>query len=446
MASVLLRPYASLIVAALIGVVLTILSISVHIVPDVPAIIGFFVIALVSWLSARSLERALIELQAINRELDQRVIDRTHDLAEALLRVQAESSKNQAILESIADGVIVFDNENKVMVANPALSQYVGLPADQIAGKDLPAVLGDRVSPPDREVLTQLLEGQREERSGTRFQLARRTFSVSVAAVRDAVGDTLGNVMVLRDFTREAELERMKSAFVSTASHELRTPLNAILGYSDMLKEAVYGPMSDPQVVTMNRIMANTKRMLSLVNNILDQAQIEAGQLRITPMNFSVKELLDDLQSMMSVLAEQKGLQFITGAASNLPDKLYSDSQRLHQILVNLVGNAVKFTDKGNVTVHIDWPDPNRWRIQVSDTGAGMPEEALSYIFEPFRQVDGTVTRKHSGTGLGLAIVKQLVTLLGGEITVASKLGQGSTFTVMLPLVTAQETTEEIVA
>jgi len=113
---------------------------------------------------------------------------------------------------------------------------------------------------------------------------------------------------------------------------------------------------------------------------------------------------------------------------------------------VNLVGNAIKFTDQGSVTVHMDWPNPAHWRIQVSDTGAGMPEDASSHIFEPFRQVDGTVTRKHSGTGLGLAIVKQLVTLLGGDISVSSKLGQGSVFTVMLPLVMAQETTEEIMA
>ncbi len=446
MASVLLQPYASFILAGVTVVVQLGLSLTADRIPSSPVLLGFFAVALVSWLSARSLERALQELQAINRELDQRVIDRTRDLADALSRVQTESSKNQAILESIADGVIVFDTENKVMVANPALSQYVGLPAEQIAGQDLPAVLGDRVSPPDREVLTRLLTDQGEERSGTRFQLARRTFSVSVAAVRDAVGHTLGKVMVLRDFTREAELERMKSAFVSTASHELRTPLNAILGYSDMLKEAVYGPLSDPQVVTMNRIMANTKRMLSLVNNILDQAQIEAGQLRITPSTFSVKELLDDLQAMMSVLAEQKGVRFVTETASNLPDDLYSDSQRLHQILVNLVGNAIKFTEQGAVTVHVDWPDADHWSIQVIDTGVGMPEDALSYIFEPFRQVDGTVTRKHSGTGLGLAIVKQLVTLLGGTIAVTSKLGEGSTFTVMLPLVIAEEITGEIVA
>ncbi|MBI5959408.1 MAG: PAS domain S-box protein [Chloroflexi bacterium] len=439
MASVLLLPYTSFIAAALVGIVASILAVSAEIVPNVPAILGFFVIALVSWLSARSLERALVELQAINRELDQRVADRTRDLAEALLRVQAESSKNQAILESIADGVIVFDNDDKVMVANPALSQYIDMPTEQIAGKDVETLMAERVTPADRATLVTLLKDQDAPRTGTRFQLGKKTFSVSVAAVRTNEGDRMGNVMVLRDFTREAELERMKSAFVSTASHELRTPLNAILGYSDMLKEAVYGPLSQPQTSTMDRIMANTKRMLNLVNNILDQAQIEAGQLRINPYNFSVKELLNDLESMMQVLAEQKGLQFITKVDDNVPDQLRSDAQRLHQILVNLVGNAVKFTQKGSVTVHVSSPDPEHWALKVIDTGAGMPEDALTYIFEAFRQVDGTVTRRHAGTGLGLAIVRQLANLLGGDVTVASKLGEGSTFTVLLPLVKAQE-------
>jgi signal transduction histidine kinase len=189
----------------------------------------------------------------------------------------------------------------------------------------------------------------------------------------------------------------------------------------------------------MNRIIANTRRMLSLVNNLLDQAQIEAGQLKLTHALFSVKDLADDLHSVMGILADQKGLQLDISSADDLPDRVWSDAQRLHQILVNLVGNAIKFTDYGKVSVHFSRPDPSRWTIQVTDTGLGIPEEALAYIFEPFRQVDETVTRKHPGSGLGLAIVKQLVTLLGGEITVSSKVSQGSTFTIVLPLETAQE-------
>lgn len=439
MGSVLLKPYASFVMAAVTGVIQAALALDVGIVPNLPAILGFFVIALVSWLSARSLERALDDLRAVNRELDQRVIERTQDLAQALNRVQAESSKNQAILESIADGVIVFDNVGKAIVANPALAEFTGQPVERITGSDIATLTSDQVLPADREALINVVHHKNPPRPGMRVQWGKKTLSVSFAAVRDSTGAELGNVMVFRDFTREAELERMKSAFVSTASHELRTPLNAILGYSDMLKEAVYGPLSDAQTETMNRIIANTRRMLSLVNNLLDQAQIEAGQLKLSPTLFSVKDLADDLRSVMGILAEQKGLQLDISSSDDLPERVWSDAQRLHQILVNLVGNAIKFTDTGKISVHFDRPDPSHWAIRVTDTGLGIPEEALSYIFEPFRQVDETVTRRHPGTGLGLAIVKQLVTLLGGEISVSSQVRQGSTFTIVLPLEPAHE-------
>ncbi|HEX3049992.1 MAG TPA: PAS domain-containing sensor histidine kinase [Aggregatilineaceae bacterium] len=435
-ASVILKPYASFLFATVTGVIISGLAVSLDIVPNAPAIIGFYVIALVSWLSSRSLERALDDLQAVNRELDQRVIDRTRDLAEALTRVQAESGKNQAILESIADGVIVFDNQRRAIVTNPSLSHLIDWPTEEIIGKELGALLGERMNAKDLSRVLAIKETQRAE---MKFELGKRTLSVSFAPVRDSEGTPLGTVMVFRDFTREAELERMKSALVSTASHELRTPLNAILGYSDMLKEEVYGPVLAEQTSILDRVIANTKRMLSLVNNLLDQAQIEAGQLRITPAPLSVRNLVIELQSIMSVLAEQKKIAFDCSVSDDLPDRLLSDSGRLQQILVNLVGNAIKFTDHGGVRVRLEKYGTTQWRLQVADTGVGMPPDALEYIFEPFRQVDDTVTRRYAGTGLGLSIVKQLANLLGGDIIVTSAVGQGSTFTVTLPLTPVQE-------
>ncbi len=435
-ASVILKPYASFLFATVTGVIISGLAVSLDIVPNAPAIIGFYVIALVSWLSSRSLERALADLQAVNRELDQRVIDRTRDLAEALTRVQAESGKNQAILESIADGVIVFDNQRRAIVTNPSLSHLIDWPTEEIIGKELGALLGERMNAKDLSRVLAIKETQRAE---MKFELGKRTLSVSFAPVRDSEGTSLGTVMVFRDFTREAELERMKSALVSTASHELRTPLNAILGYSDMLKEEVYGPVLAEQTSILDRVIANTKRMLSLVNNLLDQAQIEAGQLRITPAPLSVRNLVIELQSIMSVLAEQKKIAFDCSVSDDLPDRLLSDSGRLQQILVNLVGNAIKFTDHGGVRVRLEKYGDTQWRLQVADTGVGMPPDALEYIFEPFRQVDDTVTRRYAGTGLGLSIVKQLANLLGGDIIVTSAVGQGSTFTVTLPLTPVQE-------
>lgn len=438
MASVLIRPYASFILAGITTILISAIAISINIVPNTPAILSFMILALVSWLSARSLEHALNDLRAINRELDQRVAQRTQDLSEALSREQAESSKNQAILESIADGVIVFDNRGRAIVANPSIAHLMGRSPNEIMHSDIQALMAKDVDEADREMTIRLLQDESLRTPSFKFRWREKTLSVSFATVRSASG-VIGNVMVCRDFTREAELDRMKSAFLSMTSHELRTPLNAILGYSDMLQEEVYGPLTTEQSRTISRITANTSRMLGMVNNLLDQAQIEAGKLAIHIEPFAIEKLIDDLRSVATVLAENKGLDLTCSVEPDVPSTLASDAQRLHQILLNLVGNAVKFTQKGAVGVRVFRPDADHWALEVSDTGAGIPLEAQSYIFEPFRQVDDPTTRNNVGSGLGLSIVKQLTHLLGGDIHLKSHVGQGSTFTVILPLKPVQE-------
>ncbi len=437
MASMILRPYASFFVAALSSVAIALIGISIGYAPNIPAMIGFFSVALVSWLSARTLEQALADLRATNRDLDRRVAMRTHDLAEALIRVQTESGKIQAILESIADGVIVFDMNRTAAVANPAITHLLGLPPEDILGHSIMTLTEQHMADTDREKMAALLQGGVHEPSA-KLRWDNKTLSVSFAPILDGSEHHSGMVVVFRDFTREAELDRMKSTFVSMASHELRTPLNAILGYTDMLKVGVYGALSDDQQNALERIAANTKRMLGLVNNLLDQAQIEAGKLTLYTGPFAIHDLLADLEATMGVLAISKGVEF-SYTVENLPDVLLGDPQRLNQILVNLVGNAIKFTDQGYVRVRAYRSDETHWALQVSDTGAGIPKEAHSYIFEAFRQVDDPITRKYTGSGLGLSIVKQLTTLMGGEITLVSDVGQGSTFTIILPLNPIQE-------
>jgi PAS domain S-box-containing protein len=440
MASVLLQPYASFILATLCSAVISTISMTLlDAVPTIPAILGFYIVALVSWMSARSLERALSDLHVINRELDQRVIDRTHDLAEALSRVQTESNKNQAILESIADGVIVFDQSGKAIVANPSIAMLIDRTQDEITGCDIEALMGNEVSPENREMLSGVVRGKGMGDYGTKFEWGSKTFSLSFATVQGSASESIGTVVVFRDFTREAELDRMKDAFMSMASHELRTPLNAILGYSDMLKEGVYGAMSAEQSSTLDRIIANTRRMLNLVNNLLDQAQMQAGKLTMHMSSFSVGSLVDELQSIMFILAEQKGLQLDCSIAEDVPPQVVSDPQRLQQVLVNLMGNAIKFTDQGSVSLNIKCPDQEHWALEVVDTGPGISEDAQTYIFEPFRQVDDSQARRHGGSGLGLSIVKQIVSLLNGQISLSSRVGQGSRFLVTLPLTGTEE-------
>lgn len=439
MASVLLRPYASFVVASICGLIVAVIALTIHLGINSPAILGFFAIALVSWLSARSLEQALVDVRTINRELDQRVIDRTRELYDALTREHAEASKNQAILESIADGVIVFDSQGQAIVANPAVGRLLEHTSEEIIRYRIERLMDGKVTPAVREQIVGLLEDDEAHLSNMRFEWGQKTLSASFAPVYADQNTPIGTVAVFRDFTREAEVERMKSDFVSMVSHELRTPLNAILGYAEILLEAVYGSLADRQRGVVARIMTNTKRLLSLVNDLLDQAQIEAGRLAFTTTSFTPNELVEGAHSLMLGVAQAKDVRLTYEVTDEVPPTLSGDPQRLHQILVNLINNAIKFTDRGNIHVRVYRPDADHWALSVADTGTGIAPEAQLHIFEPFWQAEETATRSHAGVGLGLSIVKKLVDLMKGEISLSSELGRGSTFTITLPITLMQE-------
>jgi signal transduction histidine kinase len=279
-----------------------------------------------------------------------------------------------------------------------------------------------------------------------RVEWDKKTLSISAAQVYDNSKDkhtNIGTVTVFRDFTREAELEKLKSTFVAIVSHELRTPLNAILGYAEMFKESVYGPMNDKQLNMAERIMKNTQRLLGLINDLLDQAQMEAGRLTIHMAPVHPAELLENLHSVMDQMAHEKGLRLTSEIEDDVPEVLNGDVARLQQILVNLVNNGVKFTNRGTIHVRLFCPTHTRWGVEVSDTGNGIPVNELPYIFDTFRQVEGGATRVHGGFGLGLSIVKQLVNLMNGDIKVNSKVDEGTTFTITLPLVVPEQSVEK---
>jgi len=227
------------------------------------------------------------------------------------------------------------------------------------------------------------------------------------------------------------EANRLKSEFLSNMSHELRTPLNAILGMAKLQKTGVGGEINEKQRDYLEIIERSGQNLLALINDVLDLSKIEAGKVEVIWSKVVLKEFIDELLKSMRMLAEEKGLA-LKSVFKGKVDYIVTDQEKLRQILLNLLSNAIKFTEKGEVTVIIEEKDGDVL-ISVKDTGIGIPEEALDYIFDAFRQVDGSTTRKYGGTGLGLSIVKKLVELLGGEIKVKSKLNQGSTFTVILP-------------
>jgi len=274
------------------------------------------------------------------------------------------------------------------------------------------------------------LEGQQAELEQTNVQLSEQADRL------EQQRDQLREAQVLLE-ERAAELQRAsryKSEFLANMSHELRTPLNSSLILARLLADNAEGNLSDEQVKFAESIHTAGNDLLNLINDILDIAKVEAGKLEVRAEVTPVASLTTGLKSMFEPLAERKGLHLEVVIADGTPPTLYTDRQRLEQVLRNLLANAVKFTEHGSVTLHIAPSGNDRMCFEVRDSGIGIEASQQEAIFEAFRQADGTSVRKYGGTGLGLSISRDLARLLGGDISVSSAPGHGSTFTVILPL------------
>ena len=265
----------------------------------------------------------------------------------------------------------------------------------------------------------------RELNETLEHKVAERTGELEVALVRAEAAD------------------RLKSAFLATMSHELRTPLNSIIGFTGILAQGLAGPLNEEQAKQLGMVRGSARHLLALINDVLDISKIEAGQLDVRADPFDLPELLKSATASVLPLADKKGLT-LTASVSPMLGEMVSDRRRVEQILLNLLNNAIKFTETGGATLtadRIDGYQPvsggapcSAVRLRVRDSGIGIAAGDLSGLFQPFRQIDTGLSRQHEGTGLGLAICRRLASLLGGEISAASEPGRGSVFTVVLPL------------
>jgi signal transduction histidine kinase len=242
----------------------------------------------------------------------------------------------------------------------------------------------------------------------------------------------------IQDKSRQLEeASQHKSQFVANMSHELRTPLNAILGYTELMADGAYGEPSEKMLGILKRLEANGRHLLGLINDVLDLSKIEAGQLVLELSDYSVQDIAQTVRSTLEPLATDKKLAFKVEMAPELPPGR-GDGRRLTQVLINLVGNAIKFTDAGEVAIKAE-ANNGSFYVSVRDTGPGISADDQARLFQEFQQADNAITRKKGGTGLGLAISKRIIEMHGGKIWVESQLGQGSTFVFTLPVVVERQ-------
>ncbi|NPU94702.1 MAG: response regulator [Gammaproteobacteria bacterium] len=294
-----------------------------------------------------------------------------------------------------------------------------------------------RVANEELEGQSQLLEESHARLETQRAELEESNLALMQQrqALRSKNETLLQTQQLLEEHARELErASRHKSEFIASMSHELRTPLNSQLILSHLLAENAQGNLTPEQVRNAKAVYAAGKDLLALINDVLDIAKIEVGKLEVRPSTTMLKDLLESLTAGFSVLAQEKNLDFRIHVDPDVAPELFTDRQRLEQILRNLLTNAIKFTERGHVHLEVTASEGGHIRFIVVDTGIGISEEAMDYVFDPFRQVDSGNARKFGGTGLGLSISRQLAALLGGSISATSVPGSGSSFTLDIPV------------
>ena len=354
--------------------------------------------------------------------------------------------KHRTIIENIEDGYYEIDHDGRLTIFNDAFRKISGYAQNQLEMQDYRRLL----TPAEMERVFAAFDKVRRDKRAikdlsfvmVRKDGARRWVETSVSPILDQDGHFEGFRGILRDVTRRRQADalkqekmaaesasRSKSEFLANMSHEIRTPLNAIIGLVELL---LVSPLTVEQREDLKVVQSAAYSLLSVINDILDFSKIEAGKLELENSPFNLRDFLGEALKILAIRAHEKRLELAYRVAPDVPDRLVGDHHRFRQVLLNLIGNAIKFTDAGEVVVFAQCKSLENGRlllhVAVRDTGAGIPAGKQAMIFEAFSQADGSTSRKYGGTGLGLAVSAQLVNLMGGRIWVKSALGRGSVF------------------
>jgi PAS domain S-box-containing protein len=390
------------------------------------------------------IRQSVTEMWALARNMTQ------VELTAERLSESAEQIRKLSLVASHArHGIVIADANGLAEWANESFTQLTGYSNGDIAGKDAWSLLyGERTNPETvRQVREQIARHEPVETELTVYTKGGEEFwsSLRIEPIPGSDGnltnfistqlnisDRRARELELRRAKEESEsANRAKSQFLANMSHEIRTPLNGILGFAELLRRSWDTVSDDDRRDYLTSISSSGRHLLTLINDILDISKIEAGHLQVERVRCSPHQIIAEVVSVLRVPAQEKGITLDYRWESGVPETIGSDPHRLKQLLINLVGNATKFTEQGSVLIvaSLDCqPSANMLRLEVRDTGMGISKEKMELIFEPFAQADSSVTRKHGGTGLGLAISRRIVEALGGTIQVTSEVGRGSVF------------------
>ncbi|TVP78006.1 MAG: PAS domain S-box protein [Gemmatimonadales bacterium] len=375
----------------------------------------------------------------------------------AIVQVKESEERFRRLAEATFEGVVFF-REGRILDANPRAAQLFRVSVAQMVGDPVLNL----VAPDHRDEAESVLlghggrsgttGGRALEVEGRRYDGTR--FPSEISVVDSLFRGGTARVLVLRDVTNQKRAERMlrraleeaeansraKSSFLANMSHELRTPLNSVIGFANILLKKQADQMPEREVDYIRRIQANGEHLLALIEDILDLSKIDAERMELVREPVDVPELFREVVRMLDLQSRKRGLEIDVEVPANLRPAV-ADPRRLRQVLVNLVGNAVKFTRDGGVTLRaLADPDTGRpLRLEVEDTGIGIPESQLEEIFAPFHQVDGSQARSFGGTGLGLAISRSLCELMGFDLRASSRVGEGSVFAIHMEPLPAPE-------
>jgi len=383
-----------------------------------------------------------------NAHLYELIRDQAERLGGMLRKEQEEASRSQAILEAVADGVVVTGPDNEITFLNTSATSILGLDADSLVHQTLDAFGGifGRAAGTWMQTINDWSNDPVSYQMGDSYaeQLELEDGRIALVHLAPVIlqNDFLGTVSIFRDITHEVEVDRLKSEFVATVSHELRTPMTSIRGYVDILLMGAAGALNENQSHFLQIVKNNTERLNILVNDLLDISRIEAGRVTLSPQSLDLRDVAEDVIADVLRRSEEenKPMAFSLEAPKNLP-RVFGDAERVRQVFGNLVDNAYHYTpENGQIIVSINATNGSMVQVDVKDSGVGISAEDRDRIFDRFYRGEDPLVLATPGTGLGLAIVKQLVEMHNGSIWLESEgIGKGSTFSFTLPVVKKDE-------